>query len=218
MKRTLGLFALLAAIIGCSSRTVPSRAPASGGGIEQGDGDALAAAMRSAAAARRSYRIGPSDLLSATVYQEDALGRRVRVDADGAISLPLIGAVKVGGATILEAQRAIEKKLSAFLVNPQVSLLVEAYGSKLVFVLGEVKKPGSYPIPTDSPMSVVQAISAAGGFTNIAAPSRTRVLRSAEGRGADYTVDVRAVTRGGERDKDLLVEPNDVIYVPQSFF
>lgn len=170
-----------------------------------------------AAEARTSYRVSPGDLLSVTVYQDSELSRRARVDAEGAVSLPLVGAVPVAGKTVLEAQRLIEERLSKYLVEPQASVLIEEYGSKLFFVMGEVQKPGSYPVPVESKVTVLQAISIAGGLTRIAAPSRIRVLRQAGGKTEDFKVDVKALTRNKE-ESDLLLQPNDVIFVPQSFF
>jgi polysaccharide export outer membrane protein len=124
----------------------------------------------------------------------------------------------VGGKTLGAAQSLIEKKLSAYVVKPQVSLFIEDYGNKLVFVMGEVQKPGSYPIPTESRMTILEAISTAGGFTPIAAKDRARVLRYVNGESMNTTVDVRSITRDGQSDKDLVLQPNDVVYVPQSLF
>lgn len=170
-----------------------------------------------AAEARTNYRVSPGDLLSISVYQDPELSRKARVDAEGAVSLPLVGAVPVAGKTVLEAQRLIEERLSKYLVEPQASVLIEEYGRKLFFVMGEVQKPGSYPVPVESKVTVLQAISIAGGFTRIAAPGRTRVLRQAGGKTEDFKIDVKALTRNKE-ESDLLLQPNDVIFVPQSFF
>jgi polysaccharide export outer membrane protein len=108
--------------------------------------------------------------------------------------------------------------MGKFLVTPQVSLFIEDYGNKTVFVMGEVQKPGSYPVPTESRMTLLEAISTAGGFTPIAAQDRARVLRNVNGASVTYTIDTRAITQRGEKEKDMILEPNDVIYVPQSFF
>lgn len=165
-----------------------------------------------------SYRLAPGDLVSLTVYPDQQLGRKARVDADGAISLPMIATAAVGGLTIMEAQRAIEAKLAAFLVGPHVSLVVEEYGNRQMFVLGEVASPGSYVIPAGSRMTALQAVSTAGGFTKVAQPKRTHVLRYVNGKSVEQVVDLKAVARGGEADKDVILEPNDVIYVPKSVF
>lgn len=179
---------------------------------------ALAAAMQQIARSKTDYKISSADLVAVTVYQDPDMSRKVRVNSNGTAALPLIGAVKIGGLSLLDAQAVIEYKLAKFLVNPQVSLFIEEYGNKLVFVMGEVQKPGSYPIPTEKSLTVLEAVSTAGGFTPIAAQDRTKVLRNVNGNSVTFTIEVKAITQGGQKDKDLVLEPNDVIYVPQSFF
>jgi polysaccharide export outer membrane protein len=179
---------------------------------------AIAQAMQQVARAKNDYRLAPADLLSVTVYQDKDMDRKVRVNSDGTISLPLIGAVQIGGMTLADAQAVIEKKLSQFLVSPQASLFIEDYGNKTVFVMGEVQKPGSYPIPTESRMTLLEAISTAGGFTPVAAQDRARVLRYVDGQSVTYTINTREITSQGQKEKDMILLPNDIVYVPQSFF
>ena len=179
---------------------------------------AAAAAMRQTANPGPDYKITSADLVSVTVYGNSEMSRKARVNSSGVISLPLVGAVKVGGKTLGAAQALIEGKLSAYVVQPQVSLFIEEYGNRTFFVMGEVQKPGSYPIPTESRMTVLEAISTAGGFTPVAAQDRARVLRYVNGESRSYTVDVRTITREGQKEKDIALEPNDVIFVPQSMF
>jgi len=179
---------------------------------------AVAAAMGRASRAVSGYRISPADLLSVTLYDVQDMNRKVRVDAGGMISLPLVGAVKVGGRTLAQAERLIDRKLASFVVRPQVSLFIDEYGSRLIYVMGEVQKPGSYSIPAESRMTVLEAISTAGGFTPVAAQDRARVLRYVNGESMNYTIDVRSLTRDAHKDKDLVLEPNDVVFIPQSLF
>jgi len=179
---------------------------------------AIAAALQQVARAKNDYRLAPADLLSITVYQDKDMDRKVRINSDGTIALPLIGAVQIGGMTLADAQAVIEKKLSQYLVNPQASLFIEDYGNKTIFVMGEVQKPGSYPIPTESRMTLLEAISTAGGFTPVAAQDRARVLRYVDGQSVTYTINTREITSQGQKDKDMVLVPNDIVYVPQSFF
>ncbi|MBI3554484.1 MAG: polysaccharide export protein [Elusimicrobia bacterium] len=184
----------------------------------QEEAAAIAAAMQQVARAKTDYHIGPADLIGVTVYQDAEMSRKVRVNANGTVSLPLVGPIKVGGKTLIEAQTAIEEKLATYLKSPQVSLFIEDYGNKLIFVMGEVQKPGSIAIPTESKITVVEAISSAGGFTAVAAQDRTRVLRNVNGQNVTYYIDVKAITQQAQKDKDMVLEPNDIVYVPQSFF
>jgi protein involved in polysaccharide export with SLBB domain len=178
----------------------------------------IAAALSQITRAKIDYHISPADLISVTVYQDLEMNRKARVNANGTVSLPLIGAVKIGGMTLIEAQASIESRMSKFLVSPQVSLFIEDYGNKTVFVMGEVQKPGSYPVPTESRMTVLEAISTAGGFTAVAAQDRARVLRNVNGVSVTYTINTKEITQQGQKDKDMVLEPNDIIYIPQSFF
>jgi len=196
----------------------PPGDPAARQAAADAEAAALAAALKQVGAAKTDYRISSADLIAVTVYQDLEMNRKVRVNANGTVSMPLIGAVKVGGMTLIEAQSTIEAKLAQYLVSPQVSLFIEEYGNKTVFVMGEVAKPGSYPIPTESRMTVLEAISTAGGFTPIAAQDRTRVLRNVNGVSISYTIEIKAITQQGQKEKDMVLEPNDVIYIPQSFF
>lgn len=211
MRRVTALCALMIVLGACatSGRTRLSAA-------SENDPDAAAAAAV-AAQARSQYRIAPGDELDLAVYQDNSFDRKVRVGPDGALSLPLAGTVPVAGATLDEARARIARQLAAYLVNPQVSLSVDTSGIKQLFVLGEVEKPGPYPIPAEG-VTVLQAISDAGGFTKVAAPRRTHVLRYVGGRSVDYKIDLKALIQNGERDKDLILEPNDVVYVPQALF
>lgn len=211
MKRWIGVIwaAALAAAAGCASSGAPPR---------RGPAGDLAAALRTVAEFRGgSYRVSPADLINVTVYPDPQLNRRVRVDADGTLSLPLIGSTAVVGRTLPEAERQLERRLSAYLVSPHVSLVVEEFGNRQVFVLGEVQNPGPYPIPAGPRLTALQAVTAAGGFTAVAAPHRTLLLRYTERRSVDRVINLKDVTRG-HSDRDVIIEPNDILYVPQSFF
>jgi polysaccharide export outer membrane protein len=179
---------------------------------------AIAAALQQVVHAKNDYHLAPADLVSVTVYQDADMNRKVRINTDGTVSLPLIGQVKIGGLSLSAAQAGIEAKLSQYLVSPQVSLFIEEYGNKTIFVMGEVQKPGSYPIPTESRMTLLEAISSAGGFTPIAAQDRARVLRYVDGVSVTYTINTKEITQQGQKDKDMVLAPNDIVYVPQSFF
>lgn len=179
---------------------------------------AVAAALRQVERSKLDYKLSAADLVNVTVYEVQEMNRKVRVNASGEIFLPLVGAVEVGGKTLGAAQNLIERRLSAYVVKPQVTLFVEEYSNRNFFVMGEVQRPGSYPIPTESRVTVLEAISTAGGFTPVAAQDQARVLRYVNGESMKYTIDVRTITRGGQKEKDMILEPNDVVFIPQSLF
>ncbi|MBI4346750.1 MAG: polysaccharide biosynthesis/export family protein [Elusimicrobia bacterium] len=167
---------------------------------------------------RAAFTIGPADLLEITVYQEPDLERKARVSPEGTITMPLIGELKLAGLGIADAEKAIHLKLKRYVVDPHVSVFVKEYGNKQVYILGEVQKPGSYSLPTEAPLTVIEAVALAGGFTPYAATNRTRVIRTREGKNESLQVEVTAITKRGDKSKDVRLEPNDVVFVPESFF
>jgi len=228
MSRELRLLPIIFLLAGCStlsqstsaSNPTPSAdAPASADKQTAAEAAAIASVLQQLKQKGSDYKIGAADLVEITVYREEELNRTARVSQNGSISLPLVGAVQVGGQTPAEAETYIAGKLKDFLVSPQVTIFIKEYGNKKVFVLGEVTKPGSYELPPESKLTVLEAISLAGGFTQVAAKDRTKVIRTtSDGRSQNLTVEVSAITTRGEKNKDLPLEPNDVVYVPQSFF
>jgi polysaccharide export outer membrane protein len=256
------------------------------------------------------YRVGGYDILDIMVYEEEDLSRTdVRISADGYISFPLIGRVKVDGLTTSEIERLISNKLAKgqFIIDAHVSVTVSDYRSKQFMVLGPVRNPGSYPLRAreraidgiskaggidfaqgsnqmmiirteypdtkkekkivirvdlpallnegdqqsnliladrdllyipkakqfyligqvkkpgsfyylDNNITLVEAISKAGGFTNIAARNRTRIVRMEDGIEKIIEVKVDAITKAGKKGQDVVIRPGDIIVVPESFF
>lgn len=167
---------------------------------------------------KSDYKISPGDLLEINLFQQTDFDRKQRVRRNGAISLPLTGSVKLAGLTVIEAETVLSEKLKEYVVNPQVTIFIAEYGNKKVFVLGEVAKPGSFELPTEAGLTVIEAVSLAGGFTPIAAPDRTKIIRSVGGRNRSIPIEISAVIKRGEKHKDIPLEPDDIVYVPQSFF
>lgn len=178
---------------------------------------AVQLALKAAESAKQDYRISPQDVLFLSVYQEEDLKREAQVSQSGKINFPLVGEVEVGGLTVLEVETRLRQMLKVYLVEPHVSATIKSYHSRQVFVLGEVAKPGSYSMPSDRTLTVVEAIALAGGFTKIASPDKTRVVRKNEGQVENVTVPVKQITRG-DKAKDVPLKPDDVVFVPQTFF
>jgi len=267
------------------------------------------------------YRVGGYDVLSIIVYEEKDLSRgAVRVSADGFISFPLIGRIRVENLTTSEIERLISRKLAEeeYLLDAHISVMVTGYNSKRFLVLGAVKNPGSYSLQaqervldaisraggirrtreayweraggeragkkgmiirtekptidrerkivinldlegllkgrdqisniflidkdvlfiptaehfyiigqvirpgsysiTDKEITLVEAISIAGGFTRIAARNRTRIIRVEDGVEKIIEVRVDAITKAGKKIQDVPIKPGDVIVIPESFF
>jgi len=258
----------------------------------------------------QDYKVGGYDVMNIKVYEEDDLTREnLPVSADGYISMPLIGRVKVGGLSPAEIEKLISRKLveGQYILDAHVSVTVGEYRSKQFMVLGSVNSPGTYPLQyrekvldaisraggidfeqggkggmiirtlnsdtarekkivvrvdlqsllkggdqtsnlllhdkdllyiskldfyyiigqVNSPgkypyqekeITLVEAIVAAGGFTPIASPNRTRIIRVEDGAEKIIQVKVKAITDAGMKEHDVLLKPNDIIVVPESFF
>ena len=164
------------------------------------------------------YKIAPADVLQVTVFQEDDLKSTLRVSNEGTIVFPLIGKLSVGGLTPQATARLIQEHLAhGYLINPQVSVNVLEFSKRRFTVLGEVQKPGSYDMPDQENVTVLQAIGMAGGYTRIANPSRVTLMRRAEGREKIFHLNARRMASGGAQAAfDVL--PGDVITVSQSLF
>lgn len=160
----------------------------------------------------KEYRIQPEDILKISVWNHPDLDSEAEVDPRGVVSLPLIGEVTASGLTA----RQLEKKLTDlwgrdFIKNPAVRVHIE---KKRFFVLGEVKNPGSYELV--GRMTVLKAISMAGGFTDYAAEGSITVIRESGPTFQKLEIDLSKIKKGKARDVEL--RPGDVVNVPQSLF
>ena len=150
------------------------------------------------------YRMGSGDNLRVTVFGQEDLSGRFLVDGSGFISLPLIGEVKAGGLTVREVEQTIVKKLKPdYLRNPSVSVAVLNY--RPFYIIGEVKKPGSYAYV--SGMKAINAIALAGGYTYRARENRLSLTRANDPERKKQSA-----------NHDTVVLPGDIIEVPERFF
>src|ERR1019366_5394634 len=213
---------LCLALISCSStttqmRTVTPAAPQLPPGTTGIPHDAQSAANKPSPV-QNDYRIQPLDTIQVSVFNEADLSVQRRVSPQGHITYPLLGSVQVGGLTVGETETKLKDLLGrSYLVNPQVTVLVDHPNSRRLVILGQVKSPGSYDIG-DEGLTVVQAIARAGGFTDVAATDRITVIRSENGVETKIVVNVAAIIKGGDRSKDLELKPDDVISVPETLF
>jgi polysaccharide export outer membrane protein len=159
--------------------------------------------------------LGAGDVLEVRVFQEPELSGAYQVGPQGDIIFPLCKRVVVGGLTANGAAEKLRARLSeGFMRNPQVSVLVKEYNSKKVFVFGEVQKPGTFAFQDG--MSIVQALTLAGGFTRNAAQNNTSVTRLVNGQEVKSKVNVQDIALG--KAPNVTLEPGDIVYVPESMF
>ena len=184
----------------------------------QAEEAAIASAIQQIESKKTDYTISGADLIRISILGEKDLDREVRVSQNGTITYPLIGSVTVGGLSTSAPEAEIASKLGDYVRGPQVTVFIKEYGNKKVFVFGHVNRPGAIEIPTETKLTVLEAISQAGGFTALAAPDRTRVVRMLNGVSQSFTIEVSAITKRGEKDKDIALEPNDIVFIPESYF
>ena len=163
------------------------------------------------------YKLQPSDVLNITVHGQPDLTTKTRVSSDGSISFPLVGSVKAEGLTVQELEDSLKGALEkSYLVSAQVLVFIEEYHPRQVSVVGQVNKPGKYDMPPERDLTLLEAIAMAEGFTKDAYTKAVKINRIENG--AEKTVQVNANDIMAKGAKDVVLQPNDVIVVPESFF
>jgi polysaccharide export outer membrane protein len=159
----------------------------------------------------KDYRLNANDLLDVEVLDAENLRRTVRVNAAGAISLPLIGPVSVGGLTSQEAEERIAARYAErYLQNPQVSIFIKEFTTERITVEGAVVHPGIFPLVGQ--MTLLRALAVAGGFGSIANTSQVMVYRTGEGKARESLVfDVEKIRAG--KAEDPAIKGDDLIVV-----
>lgn len=159
-------------------------------------------------------KLGVNDVIEITVYDETNLSRTFRIDTSGKILFPLIGEVEVVNRKINEIVKEIETKLSEkYLKNPQVTIFVKETNSKKVYIFGQISKPGSYSYQTD--LTLLQLVATSGGFTQIADKSNIILKRNVNNNVSSYKIPVNQIIDG--KIKDIILIPNDIIYVSETW-
>jgi protein involved in polysaccharide export with SLBB domain len=160
--------------------------------------------------------LGPGDALTVRVYGEAAMTGSHQVAPDGSINFPLLGALHVNGLEPTEVAEKIQTELRTrdLMRSPHVSVYVDEYASKRVSVVGAVANPGTFPL--EPGMTVVQAISMAGGFSSLADRDGTVVTRRINEEIIRYRVPVLRVSKG--QAEDIEVAAGDIIFVPERLF
>jgi polysaccharide biosynthesis/export protein len=161
------------------------------------------------------YRLNPGDDLQITVWKEDGLDRETIVLPDGTIDFPLIGTIMARGRTTAEVREAIAKGLASTIPDATVTVAVRSPLGNVIDVIGQVQKPGE--IATGHRLSVMQALSMAGGLTPYASEGNIKILhRDADGSEKSISFPFDDVMRGKQLDADILLSPGDVVMVPAS--
>lgn len=165
------------------------------------------------AAHDEKFVIGNDDVLGISVWKEPELTRAIPVRSDGKISLPLVGEMQAAGRTPLQLEKEIAAKLKNFITTPEVTVIVQQVNSRKFNVLGEVVKPGAYPLTAST--TIMDAIATAGGFRDFAKKTGVYVLRKApDGSESHLKFNYKEFIKGKNSSQNIKLEPNDTIIVP----
>jgi polysaccharide export outer membrane protein len=177
-------------------------------------GESAKAAAPAAAAVPldSEYKIGPQDLIRIDVWKEPDISRTIPVRPDGKISLPLLSDVQAAGLTAMQLAASLRDSLSKYLTNPQVTVTVTEINSRRVYLTGEVNHGGALPLLPN--MTVLQALSSGGGFTQFAKTKDIYVLRTEDGKQVKHPFNYKEVVKGKLSEQNISLQPGDVIVVP----
>lgn len=166
-------------------------------------------------AADSDILLGPGDVLRISVFEQPDLSLEVRVSESGTITYPLIGEVRVGGETPAAAERKIASMLESggFLRNPHVNIIVVQLQSQQVSVLGQVNRPGRYPL--DSAKSLADVLALAGGISPDGG-DLISLVRKVDGRSVREIIDFAEMMRSGDLDLNIQVSGGDIVYVDRA--
>lgn len=160
--------------------------------------------------------LNSGDTFEVRVFGEPDVGGHFQVQEDGSIVFPLLGPIDVVGKTQAQLAAMLQQRLAeGYLRDPQVTVVLTARENLEVSVLGQVQKPGTFPYVEK--LTLVQAVSDAGGLTEIAHKRRVKLTRRTKSGGQQtYEVSIKAITEG--READIPLQPGDIVFVPESPF
>ncbi len=206
--RSSVVFLLLAVLAACSS-TMQVVKPSSVSGSTSG-----------AFTHTGEYKIGVDDRIQVSVWRNPDLSVTVPVRPDGKISVPLIGDVQAGGLTTDQIANDIKQKLSYYIRDPNVTVIVVELKSNeflsRVRITGAVRTPRS--IPWREGMTVLDAVLEAGGLNDFAAPNRTKVYRKAGQKTDIISIELGKILNEGRLATNIALKPGDVVTVPERLF
>jgi polysaccharide biosynthesis/export protein len=171
------------------------------------------AAPAAAVATTADYRLSAGDKLRIEVYKDTQLSQSLQVRPDGKSTLPLVGDIAAAGRTSVELRNAIAGALEEYIAKPVVTVIVTETTPLVIYVTGEVNKPGALPV-TNGQMSIIQAIAMAGGFTDFADKKDVRVLRKGStGMMQTLRFNYKDALADGNRSEPLPLLPGDTVIV-----
>jgi polysaccharide biosynthesis/export protein len=188
-----------------------AQAPAGGSAMDNSFGIRSTAPAPKDSASDTGYLLGPEDQLRISVWDNKELTLDLVVRPDGKISIPLVQDVVAEGLTAPQLAANIRESLSAFIVNPEVSVVVLQVNAPKFYMIGYVARPGTYPLRSDT--SVLQALALAGGLTQFASPRSIKLIRAIRGKQEVRTVNYYDIIKDGG-EGNYLLKSGDTIVVP----
>ncbi len=158
------------------------------------------------------YLIGPEDVLEISVWKEEGLEREVLVRPDGKLSFPLAGDVQAAGRTPEKVQAEITERIKRYIPDPVVTVTVKTIGGNKIYVIGEVRNPGSYVIGRY--VDVIQALTLAGGLTPFASENSIKVLRREGTKELVVSFEYAEEKKGRKLEQNIFLKGGDVVVVP----
>jgi polysaccharide export outer membrane protein len=159
-----------------------------------------------------NYVIGAQDVLDVSVWKEADLSRSVPVRPDGKISMPLLNDVQAAGLTPMQLTAQITMSLKKYIADPQVTVVVTQMNSQRIYILGEVTRAGPFALVPG--MTVLEALSSAGGFTMFASMKKIYLLRKVDGKQEKYPFNYKDVIGGKAPEQNVPLKAGDTIVVP----
>lgn len=163
-------------------------------------------------AEENSYHIGPADVIEISVWKDPELSRNMIVPPDGVISVPLIGSINVTSLTVPELRKIVTQKLSEFIPDVTVTVMLVEINSLKAYVIGKVNSPGEFPINLET--SVMQILAKAGGLTPFASDGNIRILRQKDKQITNIPFDYGEVEKGKNLEQNIILQSGDVVVVP----
>ena len=158
------------------------------------------------------YVIGPEDALHISVWKEPELSGQVSVRPDGKISMALLNDVQAAGLTPMQLRDQIRDRLKQYVTDPQVTVTVTAMNSRRIFLIGEFARAGAFPMLPH--MTLMQALSSAGGFSQYANVKKMYLLRTENGKQTKMPINYKALISGSAPEQNIQLKPGDTIVVP----
>lgn len=172
----------------------------------------LTVSYLSAFAADNVYLIGPGDVLEISVWNEPDLTKELVVPPDGVLSFPLIDPIKVTNLSITALKKVVTKRLSEYVPDATVTVLLLGINSLKAYVIGKVKNPGEYPITLET--TVLQILAKAGGLTPFASDGNIKILRKKNNKVINIPFDYGEVEKGKNLEQNIVLQIGDVVLVP----